>query len=547
MKVTPEGGKALRTRRPLILLGGLVFFLHILVTGGHLMSPDEELLFRMTEGLARGGSTAVVPLEGELSTGALPPGFPPEATFATRYNPDTGLHHAQYLPLQPLLAVPIYWVSLLLEGPLAEPFASVLGPGMHMQYIADLEGGDHARAAFRRGFLVMVFGPLVAAASAIMLARMGRLLTGSRGAGLLAGGAWALGTIAWPHSRTFFTEPLAGLFFLAALEQVIRWHAKPPGGGVIHGALVGVFLALGNLTRVDGPFFTVGVIAVMIWLAGMKYRAGGRPFPFFDLFLAGSIALAAWILLQTLNTLRFGTADVTSGYGQQVEGVKFTTPLLVGLHGLLFSAGKGMFFFSPALVLGLWGWMKVPGHLRWVRTATFLGFLPFFLAMAKWQNWDGGWCWGPRHVVQVHLPIMLGVVFLHGRLDGLARKGIFAVIMALGAAVQLYGSSQSPLEYYREYFHTYRDLVYHPANFRPMQLQAIYEEYAFFRRNRDGSLGREIPMEQFDLPAPMIDSLYLPEHTQWASYRQMWRLGHGDWYFWNAVTGRRSPDRWSMP
>ncbi|MCC5875739.1 MAG: phospholipid carrier-dependent glycosyltransferase [Candidatus Sumerlaeia bacterium] len=517
------------------------------------MSPDEELLFRMTESMATGASTAILPLESDPATGALPQGVPPEMTFATRYNPETGQFFAQYLPLQPLLAVPLYYVARMTEGILAAPFAGVLGPGMHMQYIAGLEDDAHSRAAYRRGIIVMLFNPLVAAISAIMLARLARLITGSRRAGLLAAGAWAFGTIAWPHSRTFFTEPLSALFLLAALEQLYRWGAKPGREGAVHAILIGVFLAAGNLTRVDGPFLTVGIGLGMVWLAVDRLRRQGCPWaevprrlPWMDFIYAASIALAAWVFLQSMNTLRFGTADLTSGYSQQVEGVRFTTPILVGLHGLLFSAGKGMFYFSPALLLGIWGWFLCPNHLKPFRTALFLSMIPFFVAMAKWQNWDGGWCWGPRHIVQIHLPLMVGAIFLFlGALSWRRMVGVGAV-MIVAAGVQVYGSSQSPLEYYREYFMTYRDLVYHRVNYRPMQVQAIQRDFAIHHRNRDGSLGRELGMESFELPAPMIDSLYLPEHTQWASYREMWAIGYRDWYFWNALTGNKSPDRWSQ-
>ena len=204
-----------------------------------------------------------------------------------------------------------------------------------------------------------------------------------------------------------------------------------------------------------------------------------------------------------------------------------------------------MFFFSPALVLGIWGWFLVPQHLKPWRNAFLVALLPFFVAMAKWQNWDGGWCWGPRHIIQIHLPLMLGAVFLFTTPLCHFKKALAGGVLAVGVAVQVYGSSQSPLEFYREYFLTYRDLVYHRSNYRPMQLQAMQREFALHHRNRDGSPGRELALDPFELPAPMIDSLYIPEHTQWASYREMWKVGFRDWYFLSALTGHKSPDRWS--
>lgn len=529
-------------------LGTAVFFLHLLVTGGHLMSPDEELLYRTAESIALRGTTRVLPLEADIATGRLHPSVPPEATFATRLGKEPGTYYAQYLPLQPLLAMPIIWAGKALEGALAQPFASVIWPSMAIEYIRPLSQEEFARAAFRRGLVVMIFNPLVAALSAIALARLGRLLTGSRAAGVGAAVLFAFGTIMWPQSRTFFTEPLAALFGFLALDQIIRWSMKPLGDGLKNAITAGVMLGLANWVRVDSPFFTAGLIPGMAvigtwrYLRAESYSRLERKLPWVDVLAAGGISLGAWLLLQAFNTTRYGF-DPTSGYGDQAEAVRFSTPLLIGLHGLLFSPGKGVFYFSPALIAGVWGWVRAPRGFTWLRKLVIFGYLPFFLAMAAWQNWDGGWCWGPRHIIQLTLPVMLGAVFLFTGTMSAARRIALAVILIVGAAVQIFGSSQNPLDYYSEYFQTFSDGEYHRVNLTPIQAQNIASEFNLRVVERDGGLGQTVNPGAF--PAPMIDSLYLPQHTQWASYGRMWRLGYCDWYLLNAVKNNRAPDLWS--
>lgn len=549
-KTETDSGKAAGTsfwkeRAPLLYLAAAVFLLHAAVTGGHLQSPDEELLYRMAESMALAGTTAVLPLEADMATGLLPQGLHPSQTFATRPGHEPDIFFAQYLPLQPLLAVPLVWLAALLEGFLALPFARALWPTMTLDYLGSLPEEDFARAAFRRGLVVTLFGPIVSAATAVVLARLGRLLTGLRAPGIVLAVLYAFGTMAWPHARTFFTESLAAFWALLALEQLIRWHGKPIGGGARHAVLAGLFLALGNWTRVDGPFLTVGFVlggaGLMAWKA-FREEAWARTqaaFPWRDALALALVPLLAWVLLQQFNAWRFGEADLTAGYGHQAEGVAFGTPLLVGLHGFLASPGKGMFFFSPALLLGVWGWLRAPAGWNWLKALVLLGYLPFFVAMAKWQNWDGGWCWGPRHIVQVHLPVMLGAVFLFTGTVSRLTRGTMAAVLALGIGVQLYGSSQCALDYYREYFLNYGNEEYHQVNLRGMQEVAIREDFGIFTRGPEGRLGPEIPASR--LPAPMIDSLYLPQHSQWWSYRRMWRLGYRDWYLWNAVSGAERP------
>jgi hypothetical protein len=533
---------------PLVVLGGLVFFLHLIVTGGHLLSPDEELLFRTSESIAFRGTTQILPIEANPVSGQLIPGISPDQTFATRWSQEKEAFYAQYLPLQPLLAAPFLWTSRLFEGALSEPFVEPLAPSMTMLYINNLPPNIYARAAFRRGFVSMMFNPLIAAITALMLARLGRLLTGSRRAGIFAAALWAFGTVSWPHSRSFFTEPLAGLLAFLAVDQLIRWYLSPINKGKNHAILAGFFLALCNWTRVDGPFFTMGLTFAMIALAIWKYlrsESYGKTttqFPISDIIKMGGIATMAWLFLQYFNEMRFGM-DLTSGYSDQSEGVKFSNPLLIGLHGLLFSPGKGMFYFSPALILGIWGWMRTPHHLKWAKWLVIGGYLPFFIAMVKWQNWDGGWCWGPRHIIQMNIPIMLGAVFLYCGHISIKRWIATVVIFIPAVCVQLYGSSQNPLDYYKEYFQTYDDLEYHKVNLRGIQMGDVMRNFAFYEKTSEGKISRQISPQHF--PAPMIDSLYLPQHTQWASYNRMWQFGYCDWYFWNACFGNKSPDRWS--
>lgn len=537
------------TKGPLLLLAVVVFLLHALLTGGHLTSPDEELMYRMAEGIALRGSTQVLPLEADLATGRLPEGLPPELTFATRQGRDPGVFYAQYLPLQPLLSVPIVWLARATESVLAEPYSRLMWPNSATTGFEGLSPEDRAAGLWRRGLLVILFNPLVAALSAVLLCRLATLLTGNRKAGLFAAYAWAFGTIGWAHSKTYFTEPLAGLLFLAALDQLLRWFRLPLGSGWKHAALAGGSLALANLTRVDGPFFTVGLFGVAAAAAIWKYLRDeswgrlDRRLPIVDLALLGGIAFAGWVALQSFNTIRFGP-DLTSGYGNQVEGVQFTTPLLIGLHGLTMSPGKGLFFFSPALLLGCWGLWRARHRFRWEIAFVLLGLLPFTLAMVKWQNWDGGWCWGPRHIVQIHLPLMLGAAFLWNEGRSLMRRALMWTLLAVGAGVQIFGTSQASMDYYREFFTTPEDLTYHQLNIRGVQEAAIQANFALHFRDSDGSVSREARPGAF--PAPLIDSLYLPQHTQWYSYPLMWQMGYCDWLVWNALRGgARNPDRWT--
>lgn len=535
----------------------LVFLLHLLPTGGHLQSPDEELLYRMSEGFAFRFSSSVEPLEYDRTQGMLL--VPEGQTFATRRGRDRSFY-AQYLPLQPLLATPLLWAARATEPLLADRFAKVQWPTM-----AGLYHDGSARERWQRGVLVLFFNPIVSALTALVLVRIGERLTGSRRAGLTTAVLWAVGTIGWAHSKTFFTEPLAGLLALLALESLHRFAQHRE----IRAALLcGAWLALGNWVRVDGPFISAGVLLVMGWLV-LRNTSTLNARALVPLVIAGSLAAGAFLVLQGYNARRIGSSDLTAGYSHQSEGVKFTTPLLVGLHGLLMTPGKGLFFFSPAAVLTVWGWCIArrrgvdgvdmmdgvdsnaplvpsslilhPSSFRFHPSSLFLlPLLPFSIAMATWQNWDGGWCWGPRHIVQIHPALMVGTAFLFRKPIGSVARILGVVIGALGAAVQLFGTSQSPLDYYTEYYRTLHDGVYHRTAYREGELLTFYSKF----RLVDAATGA--PVSALETPSPMVNTLYLPQESQWASYPDLWRGGFCDWYFWRAVFPRETPDLWSQ-
>lgn len=515
--------------RALALLALAVFLMHFLVTGGHLQSPDEELMYRTAESIAMRGSTAIQPVEYDFATRTLT--VPPEATFATRQGAG-GRFYAQYLLLQPTLSVPLIWLANATAGLAAEGFAKVADwPSMPRQYHT-----GHDLEFWRRGLLAMLFNPIVSAFTAIAIARTGARLSGMPRAGILAALAWATGTIGWAHAKTYFTEPLAGLLGLLAIGRAIRWHAAAtPAEALAHARWIGLWCALGVWQRVDFPIMAGGIVAAMagaLLAAWRRDRLASLAVP----AVAVGLAFAA---LQLFNSLRFGEIDATAGYGDQSEGVRFTTPLLVGLHGLLMTPGKGMFFFSPALLLGVAGWWIARhrhGAAAWFAVA---GLAPFFVAMALWQNWDGGWCWGPRHIVQVHPVWMVGAAFFFAEAATAARRVFGAVVIAAGAAVQLLGVSQSPLDYYHEYFRTPADGVYRRIAYRDGEIMTV----ARFVEVRYRTDPREVTPAV--MPAPMVGSLYIPQESQWASYPEMWRLGYNDLFWWRAILGApQTPDRW---
>jgi hypothetical protein len=216
------------------------------------------------------------------------------------------------------------------------------------------------------------------------------------------------------------------------------------------------------------------------------------------------------------------TRFCTSAYADQPEGIAFTTPLLAGLYGFLFSAGKSVFLFSPAILLGVIGFGLFARRCPALAIGLAAAVVLKVLFHCRWQNWSGGWCWGPRHFFMVHALVMLAAVGFLLRWTR-ARRVAFAAVMVPAVAVQIYGTSQNFIDYYILYYRTPESLPQAFVLFAPDDTAP-----ALVRMEQMRPDGRWEPLRPDRLPAPLNDSIYVPQNSQWYRYAEMMRLGYTD-------------------
>ena len=188
-------------------------------------------------------------------------------------------------------------------------------------------------------------------------------------------------------------------------------------------------------------------------------------------------SLAVWALLPATALaayylVHFGTTDRGPGHTAAPVWALFAqTPLTEGLPGVLTSPSRGLFVYSPVLLLSLAGifivWHRGPAVWR----ALSLGPPMVALSIANWLTWWGGHSWGPRLLADI-TPIMCFFLYPLTPLMDRRRflKAIFIVLAlvsigahALGAwlydgrwdtlsadqiATRLWSWNESPLAFY---------------------------------------------------------------------------------------------------
>lgn len=340
-----------------LLLAGL----YLLSTGGHTYASDEEQMLGAAVGVARHGSFA-------LNAGT---GEPPR--------------YSSYGPGQSLLAVPLVWAG--------DALAAALPP--------------HA-AEWALRAAVSWLNPLVSAAAAALIALAGLRLGFAPGPAAAAALLYGLATMAWPHSKTFFAEPLASVLSFAGFALALPGRDKgreledvPALRWTLAGLCAGLACAVKIQAGLALPFlglwalYSGGMLPATDkrWSVAGALRSG---------LLWGLGALLGLAMLGLYQWALFGS-PLRSGYGG-ASGV-FSNPLHEGLYGLLLSPGKGLLLYAPPLLL-----MPVGLALLWRRDAgaaalcgaVSLATLLFYSLVIFWHG-DGAW--GPRYL-NMALPFM---------------------------------------------------------------------------------------------------------------------------------------------
>ena len=289
--------------------------------------------------------------------------------------------------------------------------------------------------------LALLTGPLVTALTGVVLYRTARRLKFDVGAAALTVLAWGLGTLAWPYSRTLFTEPTAALGLSLALYGAVTFR-RASGGAAMRALLVaGCGLALLTLAKQANAVVVLPFAAYLVYVAFAERRAELTWKRLAGWVLAFGIPLViAAAAVVAYNRSAFGTL-LTPPLDYR-EG--FKTPLITGLRGLLFSSGKGVLWHVPL------AWLALVSAFFWRRGKRLPDFLLAFgtvlsllLLYSAWSDWAGGRSWGPRFLATVMPAVaLMALPALEGLLSRAwplpARLAVGAVLL-LSVVMQLPG------------------------------------------------------------------------------------------------------------
>jgi hypothetical protein len=223
---------------------------------------------------------------------------------------------------------------------------------------------------------------------------------------------YAFSTISWPFATFLFQSDVSAMFDLIAVFLVIKIDRSnsldDKENGFLLPLIAGLAVACGVVTDyVNGVLIPVFGIYLFFALRGMGRKAIAKNL---SGFFSGSVLVSS-LLLGLYNYLGFGRVFVSSEqlflHSPSILG-NFTFPVDLGMLLNLLTPMRGLLFFSPVLVLGVWGFWKMLRDSTTDREgllflAVFLGILGLYSA---WYDPTGGLSFGPRLVISA-IPFLL--------------------------------------------------------------------------------------------------------------------------------------------
>ncbi len=252
---------------------------------------------------------------------------------------------------------------------------------------------------------------------------------------------YCFATFSWFYSRVLFSEPLQTFLLMLIFYLLINFD-RDRKFILLSGIALGILIN----TKI---IFIMILPVILFYISFINFKKRNNKLRLilsdnFTFLCSFSIFIPC---LLWYNFIRFGSL-FEFGYNYDLDRIfGFSTPFWVGLYGLLFSSGKGLFLYSPILILSLISFKRFI-EIYPIESILILGISVMIISIySSWWCWSGGWCWGPRFLLPI-LPLLiipLGI-FLKA---GSTNKIIFIIFLCFSIFIQILSISINSDDYTR--------------------------------------------------------------------------------------------------
>jgi len=270
-------------------------------------------------------------------------------------------------------------------------------------------------------FTFLFYGPVITAISTAILFAICRTYNFSIKIAITVAFLYGFTTMAWAYSSTALSVILVSMTVLLSFYFYRKFVKNQNFSSLI---FCGFSLGASVLVRYDS--FII-VVIILVFLIGTILRNKSKLKNLTCLLIP---LFFCAIIFMGINYIQFGTFLEYSFKTESGYGLGPTSPIHVGVFGLLFSPGAGLFIFSPILFtifVSFFDFYKKDKSSFLIFSAYFVSMLVFF---GNLETWHGFVSWGPRYLLPV-IPFLL--IPLAASIEKRNSIGFRFLVLVLGA------------------------------------------------------------------------------------------------------------------
>ena len=277
-------------------------------------------------------------------------------------------------------------------------------------------------------FTFLFYGPVITAISTAILFAICRTYNFSIKIAITVAFLYGFTTMAWAYSSTAMSVILVSMTVLLSFYFYRKFVKNQNFFSLI---FCGFSLGASVLVRYDS--FII-VVIILVFLIGTILRNKSKLKNLTCLLIP---LFFCAIIFMGINYIQFGTFVEYSFKTESGYGLGPTSPIHVGVFGLLFSPGAGLFIFSPILFtifVSFFDFYKKDKSSFLIFSAYFVSMLVFF---GNLETWHGFVSWGPRYLLPVIPFLLIPLAASIEKRNSIGFRFLVIVLGAIGAFFSL--------------------------------------------------------------------------------------------------------------
>ena len=307
-------------------------------------------------------------------------------------------HYASLFPIvTPVLITPLYAIPFFFNIPDTELLQLV------MQHISSA---------------------LIAAFSVMFIYLACRYIS-NRKIALLSALVFAFATSTWSiSSQTLYGHGMSGLLLAAMIFLVVRNETNKSTWNIV---FLGICSGLFIFNRPSDSILVLPIIGYVLWYHREKIG-------YYVLF--GFLSGLPFLIY---NVLLFH--NLFGGYSQIASRLLLDTTLLSNYLGLLIAPNRGLFIFTPILILAIFGFWIIKDNNKPVcrfLMGSLVSIAITILVYASWDDWQGGDNYGPRFLISILPYLIIGLCIFFDNIAKKPRKNFVVAIIVMLISISVF-------------------------------------------------------------------------------------------------------------